>query len=997
MTRNTLCSRKASFHSRSSFYGYLVCIERAEFFTEAARDNLNRRKLTYNRAKMAAKLTNSSRVYKISPKTKTLTNISDSNEHITILCYNEWAVACSFINKDDIIELIGGSISFSDESIICVYDTNKSDSAMTVWRSGFEHVPAMLTHAAVLCSKGNVYLPAWARIYTTCKLDCLEECKHPSLPLLTSRTTTAALHDEVVDDIIDEYNQISSADCKDDDNVSLSGIINQPKKKKKTCEKQSQYSSIAYEYLAQLSDLHPGVVTNLYGVVLEVGNNPMKRYGGNSNHIFMNITLVDPSVLKLIPVDGYTNRTIETLLGGPYSYSDRPSLISSLPTVSLELSTEGDATSLPVISLGDIVRVHRVEPLFSKQRFIDLPHNKHTSIRIWSLYDCNLDELYSKYKTDEDILNSPYCYVNVENAYKVGNSQQNTTFTENDSLRLLKLQRWAYEMFHSFPYFCSSQYTKSLSHLKNSNKETFTKTYGDIIVCIYDILLIPELIHPSQLCFNSLNKPSFSSYKSKIEHNMLCIVVSELKSERNITKLKDKTNFDDLYFVIGLDRYNTGLKDHLQRNKKPLKCGDWVRIRNVSVNPSMNFTYIDDKVIGPFTVIDTHKSRITRLPCWSGDVKLMSLRTLPLNLKSERAHTSFEHELLNSEVISKSTYEQMNSFKNFTKDVEVLNYNMDQPASNCSEVVDKVHFANLNITEGIVKDSADLQLKYSSGTCKESLCSVDSVFNQTETEIVRMTGDCEKKVANFSKTNLLPAISATHAGEQHLANYTNHILNPLYTDSRNSHQYLFTDIDCQPLYYIRSRNRDIQALSVMHVRLNSVPNNIYYMENVNVSFSGNSKDVDPFKPETFVTLKCKICNYECSLMNAASEAHTNNFKSLKCGHSESTFSYSFNVKISDSSGYLEAEYKDEVGMLFEGVTPRNFLLRSEVNFRNHIIQIVKGISAANMKLPKGHFHNICVSCCNNIKEGNNDAPKSPKLTFIIVESYAVSEDQISDD
>lgn len=602
--------------------GYLVLVTNVLNVPKNENINLNSKRNKSEHFKIIAQLTNSNRLYKISSVTKTLSENQDQIIYFDISLYNEWSTACSFINIGDTIEIFGGYVSKNKNSITYEFSASKRNSSMVVWRSGFEHIPAVLTHAAVLCSKGNIYLPAWARIY------------NDRAKLRTAESNIYDQSSSSIDSVnfngnFDQINCTTGYKDIEKNNQVQNAIL---KKRKTSNVYKNTSQNTQYSYIDRLSDIIPKVSTNLYGVVLEVGNNPIKRCSSRTSQIFLNVTLIDPSVIELVPMDNYSISNLDELLSGVYNYKNRPRLNPNFPTISLEIATDGDANTLPIINFGDIIRVHRVEPTISKQKYIDLPCNmKNTSIRIWSIHDLNIESIYSKYSSDEEILNSQDCYFTVENAIKVGGNQQRTTFTKNDSLRLLKLQRWFYELFHDFPFFSISPYTKSLKYLSNSS-ENHNRQFGDIIVFIHEVCILSEFFKKTNP--EAENDIMFPITKKMSKQENLCLIVTEHKQcERiNLDNLT-KYSYDHVFIVYVSESCNFGLKDHFINNKKPLSYGDWIRIKNVSISGTDYFTHINGELVGPFTLIDTNRSRITRLPFWSGDVKLNSNRISPISKK----------------------------------------------------------------------------------------------------------------------------------------------------------------------------------------------------------------------------------------------------------------------------------------------------------------------------------------------------------------------------
>ncbi|EAK87829.1 hypothetical protein [Cryptosporidium parvum Iowa II] len=625
MEKGTKVRNRTVSSSNFSSNGYLVLV--TSVFNVSKNDNLNLDSKTNQSEhfKIIAQLTNSNRLYKISPVTKTLSENQNQIIYFDISLYNEWSTACSFVNTGDVIEIFGGYVSKNKNSITYEFSVSKRNSSMVVWRSGFEHIPAVLTHAAVLCSKGNIYLPAWARIYNDrTKLE-------PAEIGMNNQNSSSVIESLDFNGSFEQFNCITNnLDFKKSNEIYHSIL----KKRKASSAYKNVPQTIQYSYIDRLSDIIPKVSVNLYGVVLEVGNNPIKRCGSRTSQIFLNVTLIDPSVIELVPMDSYSISILDELLSGIYNYKNRPRLNPNFPTISLEIATEGDANTLPIINFGDIIRVHRVEPTISKQKYIDLPCNvKNTSIRVWSIHDLDIERIYSKYSSDEEIFDSQDCYFTVENAIKVGGNQQRTTFTKDDSLRLLKLQRWFYELFHDFPFFSISPYTKTLKYLSNSS-ENHNRQFGDIIVFIHDICILSDFF----------KKPTSENNKFQIEKKLpkqenLCFIVTEHKQcERiNLDSLM-KNNYDQVFIVYVSENHNFGLRDYFINNKKPLSYGDWIRIKNVSILGTDYFTHINGELVGPFTVIDTNRSRITRLPFWSGDVKLNSSRISPIS-KSKALQT----------------------------------------------------------------------------------------------------------------------------------------------------------------------------------------------------------------------------------------------------------------------------------------------------------------------------------------------------------------------
>ncbi|KAF7459285.1 Nucleic acid-binding OB-fold-containing protein [Cryptosporidium felis] len=606
--------------------GFLVSVTNLFNFSND-NDHLDTKSNQLRNLRIIAQLTNSNRLYKISSLTKTLSENNNQIIYFDIKLYNEWSSACSFISIGDVVEIFGGFVSKNKNNIKYEYSTSKRDSSMVVWRSGFEHIPAVLTHAAVLCSKGNIYLPAWARIYNNkSRLEGLENIKYPShysFKSFETLETSETTDNSYLNEICSNRNE---------------NIPNQKKRRASNDVKNSS-QNFQYSYIEKLSDIVPRVSTNLFGVVLEVGNNPIKRCGSRNSHIFLNVTLIDPSVIELIPVDKCSSTLLDDLMSGIYNFNNRPRLNPNFPTISLEVATDGEANTLPIINLGDIIRVHRVEPTISKQKYIDLPYNtKNTSIRIWSIYDLNIEEIYSKYSTDEEIYQSQDCYFTVENALKVGTVQQRTTFTKEDSFRLLKLQRWCYELFHEYPFFSISPYTKSLKYLSDSQFNTNSRRFGDIIVMIHDICILPEFVKKSTLVDEGDSNTFVQGSNKDSGRDFLYLIVTEHKQCERIT-FGDLTeySYDEVFIVWVSESHNYGLKDYFINNQNPLTFGDWIRIKNVSILGSDYFTYLDEKIVGPFTLIDTNRSRITRLPFWSGDVKLLSSRVSPMSKKKSSA------------------------------------------------------------------------------------------------------------------------------------------------------------------------------------------------------------------------------------------------------------------------------------------------------------------------------------------------------------------------
>ncbi|KAJ1608947.1 hypothetical protein OIY81_976 [Cryptosporidium canis] len=569
--------------------------------------------------KIIAQLTNSSRLYKISAVTTTLSENQNQVIYFDILLYNEWSTACSFINIGDTIEVFGGFVYKNKNCITCEFSVSKRDSSMVVWRSGFEHIPAVLTHAAVQCSKGNIYLPAWARIYNK------GEFEDSVMGIMHNQSCSNKIDYSSFNKDMDDIGVVSD-NTSGEKNEELCIDI---KKRKTSSICKASSTNVQYSYIDRLSDIVPKVTTNLYGVVLEVGNNPIKRNGSRTSHIFLNVTLIDPSVIELVPVDENSNTVLDDIFSEVYNYKNRPRLNPNFPVISLEIATEGDSNTLPIMNFGDIIRVHRVEPTISKQKYIDLPCNlKNTSIRIWSTYDIDVENMYLRYSSDEEVFNSQDCYFTVDNAIKVGGNQQRTTFTKEDSIRLLKLQRWCYEMFHDFPFFSISPYTKSLNYLLGSD-ENHDRRFGDIIVFIQDVCILSGFFKKSALD----TEGSFSK-KKFFKQDTLCLIVTEHKQCDKITlNSLTKHSYDQVFIVYISENHNFGLKDHFFNNKKALSHGDWVRIKNVSILGTDYFTFVNEELIGPFAVIDTNRSRITRLPFWSGDVKFNSSRTAPISKK----------------------------------------------------------------------------------------------------------------------------------------------------------------------------------------------------------------------------------------------------------------------------------------------------------------------------------------------------------------------------
>ncbi|OII72092.1 uncharacterized protein cubi_01425 [Cryptosporidium ubiquitum] len=619
MVKGAKTRNRTTSSSVFSSNGYLVSVINVLNVPKNENINLNLKSSQSEYLKIIAQLTNSNRLYKISSVTKTLSDNHNQIIYFDISLYNEWSTACSFVNIGDTIEIFGGYVSKNKNSITYEFSVSKRNSSMVVWRSGFEHIPAVLTHAAVLCSKGNIYLPAWARIYNDrAKLEAVESVIY--------NQNSSSIDCVNFNGSLDQFNCITDSLDLEKNSQVYNGIF---KKRKTSNNYKNTSQATQYSYIDRLSDIIPKVNTNLYGVVLEVGNNPVKRCSSHTSQIFLNVTLIDPSVIELVPMDSYSISNLDELLSGVYNYKNRPRLNPNFPTISLEIATDGDANTLPIINFGDIIRVHRVEPRISKQKYIDLPCNlKNTSIRIWSVHDLNIESIYSKYSSDEEIFNSQDCYFTVENAIKVGGSQQRTTFTKDDSLRLLKLQRWCYELFHDFPFFSISPYTKSLKYLLNS-AENHNRQFGDIIVFIHDVCILSEFFRKTNLETNNM----FPITKKMSKEN-LCLIVTEHKQCERIN-LSDLTkhSYDQVFVVYVSENCNFGLKDYFINNKKPLSYGDWIRIKNVSISGTDYFTHINGELIGPFTVIDTNRSRITRLPFWSGDVKLNSNRVSPISKK----------------------------------------------------------------------------------------------------------------------------------------------------------------------------------------------------------------------------------------------------------------------------------------------------------------------------------------------------------------------------
>lgn len=619
MVKGDKISNRTISSSIFSSNGYLVSV--TNILDTRGNENINSgsKRRQSEHFKIIAQLANSNRLCKISSVTKTLSENQNQMIYFDILLYNEWSTACSFVNIGDIIEIFGGFVSKNKNSITYEYSASKRDASMVIWRSGFEHIPAVLTHAAVLCSKGNIYLPAWARIYNKERLEGSGSAMY-NQSLSSAKTDSSSINTGILNVIPDNLDIEKSND-------ECSTVLK--KRRATNIYKNSPHNS-QYTYIDRLSDIVPKVSTNLYGIVLEVGNNPIKRCGSRASQIFLNVTLIDPSVIELVPMDAYSILILDELLSGFYNYKDRPRLNPKIPTISLEIATDGDVSTLPIINFGDIIRVHRVEPTISKQKYIDLPCNtKNTSIRIWSTYDLNIESVYLKYSTDEEILNSQDCYFTVENAIKVGGNQQRTTFTKDDSLRLLKLQRWCYEMFHDFPFFSISPYTKSLKYLSCQN-ENHDRRFGDIIVYIHDICILSDFFKKSA----SDTENSFPIAEKLYKQECLCLIVTEHKQCERITlNSLIKHSYDKVFIVYVSENHNFGLKNYFIGNKKPLSYGDWIRIKNVSILGTDYFTLVNEELIGPFTVIDTNRSRITRLPFWSGDVKLVSSRTTPISKK----------------------------------------------------------------------------------------------------------------------------------------------------------------------------------------------------------------------------------------------------------------------------------------------------------------------------------------------------------------------------
>lgn len=620
MVKGTKVSNRAISSSVYSSNGYLVSVTNILNAHKNENTNLGSKRHQSEHFKIIAQLTNSNRLCKISSVTKTLSGNQNQMIYFDISLNNEWSTACSFINIGDIIEIFGGFVSKNKNSITYEYSVSKRDSSMVVWRSGFEHIPAVLTHAAVICSKGNIYLPAWARIYNKERLEGSENIVY------NQNSSSAKVDSLSINMDMDSLNATSDNMKIENSNEECTVI----KKRKTSNIHNNSPHNFQYSYIDRLSDIVPKVSTNLYGIVLEVGNNPIKRCGSRASQTFLNVTLIDPSVIELVPMDVYSITILDELLSGVYSYKNRPRLSQKFPTISLEIATEDDVSTLPIINFGDIVRVHRVEPTISKQKYIDLPCNtKNTSIRIWSTYDQNIESVYLKYSSDEEIFNSHDCYFTVENAIKVGENQQRTTFTKDDSLRLLKLQRWCYEMFHDFPFFSISPYTKSLKYL-SSSIENNDKRFGDIIVCIQDVCILSDFFKKP----TSDTEVSFPITKSLLKQECLCLIVTEHKQCERITlNSLTKHSYDQVFIVYVSENHNFGLKNYFIDNKKPLSYGDWIRIKNVSILGTDYFTFMNKELIGPFTVIGTNRSRITRLPFWSGDVKLVSSRTSPISKK----------------------------------------------------------------------------------------------------------------------------------------------------------------------------------------------------------------------------------------------------------------------------------------------------------------------------------------------------------------------------
>ncbi|KAH8738878.1 hypothetical protein FG386_000744 [Cryptosporidium ryanae] len=634
MHRDTFKKNKPILGTINPSSGFLVLVTGISSTQQHSKYRYNS-KSNGNYLAINAKLTDTNRLYKTSILTKSLSDNQQIDLFFTIFCFSEWSNACSFISEGDIIEIIGAFVKIEDDLIIYEYNNSKRDSSMTVWRKGFEHVPAILTHAAVVCSKGNVYLPAWARIYDRSKFS--ESDFYIDNDMNNGITKNCRIG--ASDKDLDFHSRNSSIKIKEIniDNTDDSQIEELKKKRKTFSSIDKQFQNNSYTYIEKLSDIKPNINTNLYGVVLEVGNNPIKRSNTHQTHIFINVTLIDPSVVELVPIDSCTRGILENLLSGIYRYNDRPQLNQSIPTISLEIATHGDVNTLPIISLGDIVRVHRVEPAISKRKYIDIPYNfRNTSIRVWSIYDLNLDTLYIDFTNDEDILESGECYFTVENAFRAGNMQQKTTFTKNDSIKLLGLQRWVYELFHEFPYFSLSPYTKSLSFLLDESRSSNCRTYGDVILLINDVCFLPELINESSVSFDLNGNPHIENRKKSFEREQFCLIVTEHVSPSRIT-LEDimKFDFDNAYLVLLSGNFNYGLRDYFLNNKKPLSPGDWIRIKNASLLAGSYYSYRDNEIVGPFTVIETNRSRITRLPFWSGDVKLISNRTSPISFKKD--------------------------------------------------------------------------------------------------------------------------------------------------------------------------------------------------------------------------------------------------------------------------------------------------------------------------------------------------------------------------
>ncbi|KAK6589908.1 hypothetical protein RS030_193009 [Cryptosporidium xiaoi] len=630
MHRETFKKSKPVLGAVNPSNGFLVLVTGISAIRQNSKYQLNYRN-DGSYIAINAKLTCTNRLYKTSILTKSLSDGPCVDLFFTILCFSEWSIACSFISEGDVLEIIGAFVKVENDLIIFEYNNNSRDSSMTVWRKGFEHVPAILTHAAVVCSKGNVYLPAWARIYNRGEfseinvLNNMNNCNNKNhITEFFDKESNACSRNSA--DTIQEMHTDNTLDFQ----------FEKLNKKRKTflgIEKQPQNNN--YSYIEKLSDIKPNIITNLYGVVLEVGNNPIRRSNTNQTHIFINVTLIDPSVMELVPIDNFTRGILENLLSGIYRYSDKPQLNQSIPTISLEIATNGDVNTLPIISLGDIIRVHRVEPTISKRKYIDIPYNfRNTSIRVWTIYDLKLDTLYMDLNSDEDILESGECYFTVENAFRAGNMQQKTTFTKNDSIKLLRLQRWVYELFHEFPYYSLSPYTKSLSSLLDESRNSNCRAYGDVIVLVNDICFLPELISESSISFDSNGKPYIESRKKSFERELFCLIVTEHVNQDKVTLENTiKLNFESFYLVLLSGTFNYGLREYFLDNKKPLSPGDWIRIKNASLLMGNYYSYKDNDIIGPFAVIETNKSRITRLPFWSGDVKLISNRTSPISFK----------------------------------------------------------------------------------------------------------------------------------------------------------------------------------------------------------------------------------------------------------------------------------------------------------------------------------------------------------------------------